>query len=274
MTVGDKINLASGETVPCDCAVYYIDSNTELKVDQSEITGESEIVVKQSLNHFQGVHLSDKTVLYAGSRIISGNADGIAIAVGDYSSAAARVRSKHVQEDHDESNDLLDKHYNVVSILICALIMASALALIQCKITANIEWSTSINIAVMITVYGFPYILAIPAIWDIALRNTAAQFKTNHVEVLNMDSIEEVASLDYLAVQKIGVLDNEDMLEKYQKSIKCLQTMGVKVILCGGISKRSSIELALQVGILKEEHKKVCGAVISGDTLQAICNGH
>jgi len=34
----------------------------------------------------------------------------------------------------------------------------------------DITWEHSANIAVLMFVYGFPYILAIPAIWDIALR--------------------------------------------------------------------------------------------------------
>ena len=62
----------------------------------------------------------------------------------------------------------------------------------------------------MMFVYGFPYILAIPAIWDIALRNTARQLKEGRVVVQSLDTIEEVASLDYLAVQTIGVLEQND----------------------------------------------------------------
>ena len=87
-----------------------------------------------------------------------------------------------------------------MQILICVLILGSSLAFVQCSISIDIDWITSGNIAIMLFVYGFPYILAIPSIWDIALRNTAAHMRQSHVEVQNLDSIDELASLDYLAV--------------------------------------------------------------------------
>jgi len=70
--------------------------------------------------------------------------------------------------------------------------------------------------------YGFPYILAIPAIWDKALRNTARQLEEGHVKVQNMDSIEEVASLDYLVMQTIAILDKKEDMSKHRESIKTL----------------------------------------------------
>jgi len=92
--------------------------------------------------------------------------------------------------------------------------MTCTLLLVQCSISVEISWFTSANIAAMMFVYGFPYILAIPSIWDVALRNTAKQMRDSNVEVQNLDSIEEVASLDYLCLQSIGVLDRREDLEK------------------------------------------------------------
>lgn len=121
-------------------------------------------------------------------------------------------------------NDLLDKHFNLLAIFITVLIMACALVLVQCAISVDISWETSTNIAAMVFVYGFPYILAIPAIWDIALRNSAKQFLASNVEVQNLDSIEEVASLDYLAVQAISILDKTtpEAMAAYKKSVRRL----------------------------------------------------
>ena len=51
--------------------------------------------------------------------------------------------------------------------------------------------------------------------------------------------------------------------------------MGVKVILCTGINdKEKVVAKALEVGILKEQHRKVCGSVVDGKTLEAICRGY
>ena len=139
-----------------------------------------------------------------------GNASCFVLAVGDMSSAAAKLRSIEIEEAQAEDNDLLDKHNSIVTILIVVLLLASILIFVQCGLNIDVPWVDSGNIALMMFVYGFPYILAIPAIWDIALRNTARQLKEGRVVVQSLDTIEEVASLDYLAVQTIGVLEHND----------------------------------------------------------------
>ena len=122
-----------------------------------------------------------------------------------------------MEEDAGEENDLMDKHMNILQIFICFLILGSGLLLVQCGIHQNIDWVDSGNIALMMFGYGFPYILAIPSIWDKALRNTVRHLEEGNVKVQYHDAVEEVASLDYLCVQTISVLDNKDMpIQKYR----------------------------------------------------------
>ena len=59
---------------------------------------------------------------------------------------------------------------------------------------------TSGNIALMMLVYGFPYILSIPSIWDMAMNAAKNQLLDHDVLVQNPDAIEKAASLDYLCV--------------------------------------------------------------------------
>mmetsp|Transcript_18034 Transcript_18034/g.22579 ORF Transcript_18034/g.22579 Transcript_18034/m.22579 type:complete len:136 (+) Transcript_18034:899-1306(+) len=135
--------------------------------------------------------------------------------------------------------------------------MICTLVLIQCAISIDVSWQQSANIALMMFVYGFPYILAIPAIWDLAQRNSAKNFLTHgNIEVQNMEAIEDVACLDYLAVQTISVLDerSDEKLEEYKRTIRGLQAAGVKVILAAGIPEENARKTALDIGILKEEH--------------------
>ncbi len=49
--------------------------------------------------------------------------------------------------------------------------------------------------------------------------------------------------------------------------------MGVKVVLATGISEQAARKIALETGILRPEHERVCGAVISGKDLQKIFDG-
>ena len=72
----------------------------------------------------------------------------------------------------------------------------------------------------------------------------------------NMYSIENAASIDYLCIQSIGLLDdeNEERVEKTRKSIQQLKDMGIKVILATGIKNEDARRIALRTGILSKEH--------------------
>jgi len=49
--------------------------------------------------------------------------------------------------------------------------------------------------------------------------------------------------------------------------------MGIKVILATGINEADARDIAIETGILKPEHAKICGAVIEGADLRKIYNG-
>ena len=208
------------------------------------------------------MNVTEETVLFSQTVITNGNASAFVLAVGNSSSSAIKVQTQEKEDEGDDQNDLHDKHANIVQILIVVLLFASAFLLVQCGLSKKIEWRDAANISIMMFVYGFPYILAIPSVWDIALRNTARHLLDGNVVVQNLDSIEEVASLDYLAVQSISVLDNKEDLEKNRLAVAKLQAMGVKVILATGVAEEEAREIALAVGILKKEHEKICGSVI------------
>jgi magnesium-transporting ATPase (P-type) len=56
--------------------------------------------------------------------------------------------------------------------------------------------------------------------------------------VKNLDSIEAVASLDYLAVQSISLLDRDrENFEENKAAVAKLQAMGVKVVLATGVDE-------------------------------------
>ncbi len=80
------------------------------------------------------------------------------------------------------------------------VVMASIAALVHCMFDSKISWITAVNVTIMTFVYGFPYMLSVPSIWDIALVQASRQLQVNSVNVLNHDAIPKAASLDYLAL--------------------------------------------------------------------------
>ena len=79
--------------------------------------------------------------------------------------------------------------------------------------------------------------------------------------------------MDYLILQSISVLDKKSNLESNRRAIKKLQAMGVKIIIATGVTEEEARQTALDTGILRPEHAKICGAVIEGAHLRRIIQG-
>lgn len=182
LTVGDKIQLQAGEIAPCDCMVFHTNSATDFKVDESKIRGET-VVGKKSIGFYNSMNIDEETVIFSQSRISQGSCFAFVLAVGDQSSLANKVIALENEIDVEDNNDLMDKANNIVTILICVLVFSSGILMAQCGISESIDWQTAGNIACMMFVYGFPYILAIPSVWDIAIRNTSRHLLAGNVLV-------------------------------------------------------------------------------------------
>ncbi len=79
LVVGDVVLLHAGEAVPADCRVLAADS---LEVDESSLTGESQLVIK-GVDVTPGVQVAERScMLYEGTVIASGEAMAVVVAVG------------------------------------------------------------------------------------------------------------------------------------------------------------------------------------------------
>ena len=79
---GDCIRLEAGDNVPADAALA---SASSLAVNESILTGESEAVAKRSGDPADtGNDLHKPNIVYAGTAVLRGSAEGIVIATGTY----------------------------------------------------------------------------------------------------------------------------------------------------------------------------------------------
>lgn len=79
---GDCIRLEAGDNVPADAALA---SASGLAVNESILTGESEAVAKRSGDPADtGNDLHKPNIVYAGTAVLRGSAEGIVIATGTY----------------------------------------------------------------------------------------------------------------------------------------------------------------------------------------------
>ena len=72
--------------------------------------------------------------------------------------------------------------------------------LIQLLVFGVVEQTTAGIVASLMLVYGFPYMLALPPVWDIAKRNTHKHLNQGEVFVQNIETIDYVSSINYLCI--------------------------------------------------------------------------
>ncbi len=97
LVVGDIVRLKSGDIVPADIRII---ESERLKVNEAVITGENYVVEKYSTKiEDQEISTSEmKNILFKSSTIISGEALGIVIAVGE-NTEAFNILSKSSEEE-------------------------------------------------------------------------------------------------------------------------------------------------------------------------------
>ena len=93
MTVGDNIILSATDYVPADCVVFRCDE--KFAVDESMATGEANPIRKKPVMHYTSIVLSRETVVFEKSRIVSGNAYALVMAIGNTTRDEFILRGHH-----------------------------------------------------------------------------------------------------------------------------------------------------------------------------------
>ncbi|MBQ6642909.1 MAG: HAD-IC family P-type ATPase, partial [Saccharopolyspora sp.] len=94
LVVGDIIELVAGDSVPADCRVLEADG---LQVDESSLTGESQLVDKDE-RATPAVALADRTsMIYQGTAVAAGRALGLVVATGPDTEAKRTLSAADAQ---------------------------------------------------------------------------------------------------------------------------------------------------------------------------------
>ena len=182
---GDVIHLRLGDLAPADVRLLA----GALQVDESELTGESLPVAK-----------SAGALVYAGSRLKHGEADGEVTATGarTYFGRAAELVKTAKTASH-----LQELIFTIVKYLI-ALDAALVAALLMYAPFARLPWAEALPFALILLVASVP--VALPATFAVATALGALELSRHAVLVTRLSAIEEAAAMDVLCTDKTGTI--------------------------------------------------------------------
>lgn len=196
---GDIILLESGMLVPADARLFSVSS---LEVDESFLTGESVAVIKNLDDLDESTVLGDrKNMVFAGSTVLAGRAQGIVVATG-MNTEVGHI-SMHVSESESAKPPLIlrmEKFTKQIAFFIIGLSVILAFFLRMQGMDAGAIFFFVVALAVSAIPEGLPVSLTV------ALSVAARKMAKRNVIVRRLTSVESLGSCTVIASDKTGTL--------------------------------------------------------------------
>lgn len=212
VVVGDVVHLAAGDMIPADLRILFA---KDLFVSQSALTGESESVEKtadpcpvdcDAVTEYPNL-------AFMGSNVISGTAKGIAVTTGDatlFGDMAKNSTEKPVQTS-------FEKGVNSVSWLLIRFMLVMVPVVLFINGFTKGDWLEASLFAISIAVGLTPEML--PMIVTTCLARGAVNMSREKTIIKNLNSIQNLGSIDILCTDKTGTLTQDKVALEYHLNI-------------------------------------------------------
>ena len=213
IVVGDIVHLSAGDMIPADLRIL---SAKDLFISQSSMTGESEPVEKIG-GEVRAEHyytFSDyPNLAFMGSNVVSGTARGLVVAAGNdtvFGDMAKNLNAKPVQTS-------FEKGVNSVSwVLIRFMFVMVPIVFFINGITKG-DWLGALLFAISIAVGLTPEML--PMIVTTSLAKGAVAMSREKTIIKNLNSIQNLGSMDILCTDKTGTLTQDKVVLEYHLNV-------------------------------------------------------
>jgi P-type Ca2+ transporter type 2C len=207
---GDVIDLDVGDVIPADARIFFA---SDLKVDESPLTGESLPVDKHSKPLEEDVELAERSnMLYKGTALTNGKARAIVISTGKQTEIG-KISEMAEQEDKD-SIPLNAKLRKLSHNLIWVTAGLAAAFFITGWLTGE-EIYPMLQTAIAWTVAAIPE--GLPIVASIALARGMLRLAKRNVIVRKLAAVETLGETTVIFTDKTGTLtENKLTLEAFE----------------------------------------------------------
>lgn len=205
---GDIVYLSAGDMIPADMRILEA---KDLFVSQSALTGESEPVEKHGAPCDPEGSLTEMSNLaFMGSTVVVGSAKGVVFNVGNDTLLGSMAAT--LNEEPPATS--FEKGVNAVSwVLIRFMLIMVPIVFVVNGITKG-DWLKALLFAISVAVGLTPEML--PMIVTTTLAKGAIAMSKVKVIIKNLNSIQNLGSMDILCTDKTGTLTQDKVvLERY-----------------------------------------------------------
>lgn len=211
IAVGDLIHLSAGDMIPADLRIL---TAKDLFISQSALTGESEPVEKTACSGVARDTLTDtENLAFMGSNVVSGSATAVAVAVGNGTMLGNMAGSLN----GEAPKTAFEKGVNSVSwVLIRFMLIMVPVVLFINGFTKG-DWVQALLFAISVAVGLTPEML--PMIVTACLAKGAVVMSREKVIIKNLNSIQNLGSMDILCTDKTGTLTQDRVVLEYHLNV-------------------------------------------------------
>jgi len=208
---GDLIHLSAGDIIPADLRII---AARDLFISQAALTGESAPVEKTPAAAAEGTEALDCCDLaFMGTTVLSGSADAIAVATGD-STMIGEVAS-HLGTNRAPT--AFENGVNSVSWLLIRFMAVMVPIVFLINGFTKGDWISAGLFAISVAVGLTPEML--PMIVTTCLARGAVTMSHEKVIVKNLNSIQNLGSMDLLCTDKTGTLTQDRVVLEYHLDV-------------------------------------------------------
>lgn len=211
IVAGDLVYLSAGDMIPADLRILCA---KDLFLSQSALTGESEAVEKLGTAVSQKAALTDTANLaFLGSNVVSGSAKALVLAVGNDTMLGRMAKELNTKPP----KTTFEKGVNSVSwVLIRFMLLMVPVVLFVNGFTKG-DWMQASLFAISIAVGLTPEML--PMIVTTSLAKGALAMSKQKVIIKNLNSIQNLGSMDILCTDKTGTLTQDKVVLEYHLNV-------------------------------------------------------
>jgi cation-transporting ATPase I len=197
LVAGDVITLQAGDAVPADCRILEARG---VEVDESSLTGESQLVPK-SAAPTGAVNVAERhSMLYAGTAVAAGTATAVVVAVGP---ATELGRSEEAAQGSVRPSGV-QQRLNQLTRTTVPVSLGAGAAIVAAGLLRGRPVSQTLGTGVSLAVAAVPE--GLPVVATVAELSTARRLSHRNALVRNPGTIEALGRVDALCFDKTGTL--------------------------------------------------------------------
>ncbi|KAF1801576.1 hypothetical protein V8B55DRAFT_1472060 [Mucor lusitanicus] len=247
LVVGDVVLVRMGDKVPADLFIF---SASDLKVDNSPLTGESDPQERGGTNTQKNVFEAEN-IIFNGTLAVSGEGYGIVVRTGD-GTVLGQIAGLTAGEAKSESplSQEISKFVKIIASI--ALVTAGIFFGIGFPVN-NGNVSLTLNFAISVFVAWVPE--GLPATVTILLTISAKRMAARNVLVKDLQGVETLGAITLLATDKTGTLTRNQMTVTYVWTCLTMRNVMDKQNQKGPILEEPGVREILEICTLNTKAK-------------------